>query len=78
MSNKIKGMFLLFIIISLSGCAGIQWKDTNGAVASDSVVVACGKQCGSGGVEGPGNPWNAPGFGTCRTACMKSKGYSAQ
>jgi hypothetical protein len=78
MSNKIKGMFLLFIIIGLSGCAGVQWKDTNGAIASDSVVVACGKQCGSGGTEGPLNQFNVPLFGTCRTACMKSKGYSAQ
>jgi len=76
MSNKIKKMLLLFIIISLSGCAGIQWKDANGAAAPDSAVVACGKQCGGGGAEGPGNAFNIPLFGVCRDNCLKEQGYT--
>jgi hypothetical protein len=77
MSNKIKGMFLLFIIISLSGCAGVQWKDTNGAVASDSDVGRCEFNCGGGTFGGYAGVY-ASNFTNCITACMKSKGYSAQ
>ena len=76
MSNKIKKVFLLFVIISLSGCAGAQWKGTSGSVASDSDVAGCEFRCGVGGVVGELNNAGWLNLTNCRTACMKTTGYS--
>ena len=76
MSNKIKKMFLLFVIISLSGCAGAsnQWKDKNDVPVTDSDVAACELQAG-----GYGTAQGAGGIGTFSAkvaACLAAKGYT--
>jgi hypothetical protein len=74
MSNKIKKMFLLFVIISLSGCASAQWKDKGGSPVSDADVMACEYAAGGHGTaQAPG------GMGTFSAkvaACLTAKGYS--
>ena len=76
MSNKIKMLVMLFIVFSLSACAGSPWKNSSGAAPSDAVVAACTQKCGGGGTEGPGNAFNIPLFGVCRDNCLKEQGYT--
>ena len=70
MSNKIKKMFLLFVIIGLSGCAGAQ-------VQNDAVSArgGCELKCNVGGNFGTVNPGGWVGYSNCLNACMKEKGF---
>jgi hypothetical protein len=76
MSNKIKKMFLLFVIISLTGCAGAsnQWKDKSGVPVSDTDLAACELQAGGYGTaqaSGAIGPFHAK-----IAACLTAKGYT--
>jgi hypothetical protein len=76
MSNKIKKMFLVFVIISLSGCAGTsnQWKDKSGSAVTDSDVAACELAAGGyGTAQGAGGIGN---FSNKVAACLTAKGYT--
>jgi hypothetical protein len=72
MSNKIKKMFLLFVIISLSGCAGLGMDEKGYVYNAD--VAACELQAG-----GYGTAQGAGGIGTFSAkvaACLAAKGYT--
>ena len=66
-----KGVILLTVIVSLSGC--VTWHDRYGNPASSSDQFDCNQKCGYYDMK-----QNPMMYAVCERDCMQSKGYSSQ